>query len=296
LRAQRLAGEVQEGESNGAMIGNKIMSGAMNFIRAQTMAIVSSRNVRGRRWASLLVGKEGFLTPSADRRTLTISLDPAELDATDPLWEDLRADSHIGVLIIELISRRRLRVNGEAVVANGALTVTVQESYGNCPKYITRREVHIEPQQKSTSQAKVSRGTKLTPSQIDHLAISDVLFLATGHPRRDADASHRGGTPGFVEVLDASTLRMPDYSGNSMFNTLGNLLVDPHYGMLVPDFRSGKMLQITGTATISWSDADQRHRTGGTHRFVEFHVEEWREATLPVHFIENILDYSPYNP
>ncbi len=296
LKAQQLAGETQEGESNGAMIGNKIMSGAVNFIRAQEMAIISSRDVQGRRWASLLVGKEGFLAPGADRRALTISIDPAENDATDPLWENLKADSHLGVLIIELLSRRRLRVNGQAVLANSALTVTVEESFGNCPKYITRREVHIEPQQKSTPKEKVSRGTKLGQSQISHLATSDVLFLATGHPKRGADASHRGGNPGFVEVLNANTLRLPDYSGNSLFNTLGNLLVDPHYGILVPDFRLGKMLQITGTATITWSGADEQHRTGGTHRFVEFHVDEWREATLPVHFTENVLDYSPYNP
>ncbi len=296
LKAQKLAGEVREGESNGAMIGNKIMSGAVNFIRAQKMTIVSSRDSQGRRWASLLVGNEGFLSPSTDRRTLAISIEPTENDPTDPLWENLKIDAHLGVLIIELATRRRLRVNGQAVLDKGAITITVEESFGNCPKYITRRELNIQTQEKSTQEEKASRGAKLGGSQIAHLSASDVLFLATGHPEHGADASHRGGNPGFVEVVDANTLRMPDYSGNSMFNTLGNLLVDPHYGMLIPDFQTGRMLQLTGTAKVTWSSADEQHRTGGTNRFVEFHVEEWRETSLPVNFTEHILDYSPYNP
>src|SRR5260370_2360405 len=91
---------------------------------------------------------------------------------------------------------------------------------------------------------------------------TDVLFVATGHPQRGADASHRGGNPGFVEVVDANTLRIPDYSGNSLFNTLGNLLVDPRYGMLIPNFQSGRMLQLTGTAKVTWSGNDKEQRTG----------------------------------
>ncbi len=295
-KAQKLAGEAREGESNGAMIGNKIMSGAVNFIRAQQMTIVSSRDAKRRRWASLLAGKEGFLSPSTDRRSLTISIEPRENDPTDPLWENLKIDAHLGVLIIELATRRRLRVNGLAVLETGTITVTVEESFGNCPKYITRRELTIRPHEKSVPLQQATRGTRLGNSQISQLTTSDVLFLATGHPDRGADASHRGGNPGFVEVEDAETFRIPDYSGNRMFSTLGNLLVDPHYGMLVPDFQSGRMLQLTGTAKVTWSGADDQHRTRGTNRFVEFHVEEWRETTLPVQFTEQFLDYSPYNP
>ena len=91
LEAQRLAGEAAQGESNGAMVSEKIMSGALNFIRAQKMAIVSSRGAQGQRWASILFGKAGFLEPG-DRRTLTIAIDPTEIDAADPLWENLKAD------------------------------------------------------------------------------------------------------------------------------------------------------------------------------------------------------------
>ncbi len=296
LKAQRLAGEAQEGESNGAMIGNKIMSGALTFIRAQKMAIVSSRDAQGRQWASLLFGPAGFLAPGSDRKSLTISIDPAENDEKDPLWQNLNSDAHIGVLIIELATRRRLRVNGSAARTQNALTVIVEESFGNCLKYITRREVNIEPRQKTSGKRQELHGEKLGKEQTALLAAADVLFLATGHPQRGADASHRGGNPGFVEVVDANALRIPDYSGNSMFNTLGNLLVDQHYGMLVPNFQSGKALQLTGTAKIIWCENDAEQRTGGTNRFVEFHVDEWRETAMPANVSEHLLDYSPYNP
>lgn len=77
LEAQRLTGETAQGESNGAMIGDKIMAGALNFIRAQRMAIVSSRDARGRQWASMLFGKPGFLEPSSDRKSMRIAVEVA---------------------------------------------------------------------------------------------------------------------------------------------------------------------------------------------------------------------------
>ncbi len=296
LRAQELAGEREQGESNGAMIGKKIMSGAVNFIRAQKMAVVSSRDTAGRRWASVVLGQAGFLEPSSDRRSLTMAIDPAENNAKDPLWENLKADAHIGVLIIELASRRRLRVNGQAFRAKDALSVMVEESFANCPKYITRREIKIQPREQIAKEERVLQGQRLGKPQISMLAVTDVLFLATGHPQGGADASHRGGNPGFVEVVDANTLRIPDYYGNSLFNTLGNLLVDPHYGIVIPNFQSGRMLQLTGTAKVTWSGSDKEQRSGGTNRFVEYHVDEWRERTLPASVHETVLDYSPYNP
>lgn len=182
LRAQELAGEQKQGESNGAMIGTKIMSGAMNFIRTQKMAVVSSRDIAGRRWASVVLGKAGFLEPSSDRRFLTMAIDPAENDALDPLWENLKADAHIGVLIIELASRRRLRVNGLAVRANDALSVTVEESFANCPKYITRREIQIEPREQIAKEERVLQGHTLGEPQILIVAATDVLFLLPATP------------------------------------------------------------------------------------------------------------------
>jgi hypothetical protein len=296
LQAQKLAGELAEGESNGAMIGDKLMLGALNFIRAQRMAIVSSRDAQGRRWASILLGAAGFMEPD-NRKTLRISIDAADNDPDDVLWGNLRADEHLGILIIQLHNRQRLRINGRGHFADGVLTLSVEESYVNCPKYITRREFVVAPLPAgSEGNRSASQGRKLGKPQIALLRATDVLFLATGHPQRGADASHRGGNPGFVEVIDANMLRIPDYSGNSLFNTLGNLLVDPHYGLLVPDFHNGRMLQLTGTAKIKWSEQDPQHCTEGTGRFMELHVDEWRERPLAAKATEAAPEYSPYNP
>ncbi|MGA2419272.1 MAG: pyridoxamine 5'-phosphate oxidase family protein [Candidatus Acidiferrum sp.] len=297
LQAQRLAGEAAEGQSNGAMIGDKLMLGALDFIRAQKMAIVSSRGAHGRRWASILLGTAGFMEPD-DRQTLKITVDAAKNDLEDVLWENLRSDDRVGVLIIQLYTRQRLRVNGRGHFAGGQLTVNVEESFGNCPKYITRREFEIVPMTRVSPFGKraASQGRNLGKSQTALLQATDVLFLATGHPERGADAAHRGGNPGFVEVLDGNILRIPDYSGNSLFNTLGNLLVDAHCGVLVPDFRNGTMLQLTGTAKVSWLDKDPQQRTGGTGRFVEFHIDEWRERPLAAKATTAPPELSPYNP
>ena len=67
---------------------------------------------------------------------------------------------------------------------------------------------------------------------------------------RSMNASHRGGPPGFVEVVDDRTLRIPDYVGNSMLNTLGNLTVNPHAGLVVLDFGPNRTLQLTRRAEI----------------------------------------------
>ena len=87
-----------------------------------------------------------------------------------------------------------------------------------------------------------------------------------------ADVSHRGGEPGFVRVAAPYRVLIPDYSGNMMFNTLGNLAADPRVGVLVIDFDSGATLQISGRATIVWERAAVA-TFAGAERLVEIEVE-----------------------
>ena len=295
LKAQQLSGEAEMGASNGAMIGHTIMSGALNFIRAQEMVVVSSRDNAGRRWASLLFGKKGFLQPNGASE-LRIALDPSRTDGGDPLWKNLESDSRAGLLVIDLETRRRLRINGKLQRNGLALEMSVEESYPNCPKYITRREMKIVAREQSTADSERLSGAELQTRQKELIESTDLLFMATGHLKRGADASHRGGKPGFVEVLDERRLRIPDYPGNSMFNSLGNLLVDAHVGLLIPDFVANRQLQITGKAKVEWSAKDVAGVTGGTKRFVEVEIDDWLERPLAVKVESKILDYSKYNP
>src|SRR5712691_4864769 len=70
----------------------------------------------------------------------------------------------------------------------------------------------------------------------DFIERSAMFFLATADADGQPDVSYKGGMPGFVRVLDERTLAFPDYDGNGMFKSLGNLLVNPKVGLLFLDF------------------------------------------------------------
>src|SRR5262249_50188119 len=147
------------------------------------------------------------------------------LDWTDP--PALRAGAPIGLLAIELETARRLRINGRiARVSGGRIEIAVRESYGNCPKYIQRRCVVAL----DGVGAPAIEGRGLDGPRRELIERANTAFVASRHPSHGADVSHRGGNPGFLRVLDAATIRVPDYRGNGLFNTLGNLVVEPRAG------------------------------------------------------------------
>lgn len=295
LEIQERAGQQAEAESNSAMIADKLYAGALNFIRQQQMAVLSTRDTEGHRWASIVFGFKGFLEPNG-RESLYMALPEAERDPNDPLWENLQSDSRLGLLLIELANRRRLRINGDARVTGSEIILDVTQSFPNCPKYITKREVHVELVEVPDVKPKVSEGTDLPAHLQKVIAATDILFLATGHAQRGNDASHRGGRPGFLQVLNKNTLHLPDYPGNGLFNSLGNVVRDPNVGLLLPDFEHGRQLQLTATAEILWDQADPEGKTGGTNRFVEFTINRWLERPLPARLKSSVVSYSPYNP
>ncbi len=138
-------------------------------------------------------------------------------------------------------------------------------------------------------------GYKKAAEQRDLVACADTFFIATAHPERGADASHRGGAPGFVRVEGGRRLVWPDYSGNAMFNTLGNLAVDPRAGLLFVNFENGDTLQVSGRAGIIW-DEGRAAEFAGAERVVEFDVEEVVDTrgALPLRW--RLEEYSPFNP
>jgi predicted pyridoxine 5'-phosphate oxidase superfamily flavin-nucleotide-binding protein len=295
LEVQKRAGEEAAAEANSPMLADKLYAGALNFIRQQQMAILSTRHSDGHRWASVVFGPKGFLEPS-DRESLHIAVPAGERDASDPLWQNLQSDTRLGLLVIELANRRRLRISGDAHVTDNEILLNVTQSFPNCPKYITKRELEVELVESPEVKPKVSEGTSLLPRLHKIIAAADVLFLATGHERRGNDASHRGGSPGFVEVINKNTLRIPDYPGNGLFNSLGNVVGDPQVGLLFPDFEHGRQIQLTAIAKILWDQPDPEGKTGGTNRFVEFTISRWLERPLPARLKSAVVSYSPYNP
>ncbi len=92
----------------------------------------------------------------------------------------------------------------------------------------------------------------------DHAFIErmDMFFLATSDDAGQPQCSYKGGDPGFITVIDESTLAFPNYDGNGMFLSLGNVLVNPLVGMLLIDFVSERpeRMRIEGFATIDEHD------------------------------------------
>lgn len=109
------------------------------------------------------------------------------------------------------------------------------------------------------------------------------------------DASHRGGSPGFIEIINGTQLRIPDYQGNSMFNTLGNFQNHPKAGLVFINFEQGILLQLTGDVALSWDQKDLTNKTGGTQRFWELEIKSWQQTQLPAELSWKFFDFSPHN-
>lgn len=259
------------------------------FFAAQPRVWVATLDADGWPLATLLEGEPGFVT-SPDPSTLRIDSLPGP---DDPAHGTIRKGQEIGLLGIDLTTRRRNRANGViSDVDASAFTVAVRQSFGNCPQYIQRRALsRAEP-----APGRVRRLESLDGDARGLIARADTFFVAS-RSRPDvgaaggADISHRGGRPGFVRV-DGETLSIPDFRGNGYFNTLGNLLGEPRSSLLFPDFETGDLLQLQGVATIDWSPS-AAERFQGAERFWHFRIARgWlrpRAAALRGTFV----DYSP---
>lgn len=297
---QRLAGQESVAERNGTVIDDRIVGGALPFLAQQSMTVFGSSDTHGRLWASLVFGAPGFMK-SADGSSVDFDLTRVFVERDDPFWANVEANSTVGMLAIELGSRRRIRINGAlSRPAENMLRLSVREAFPNCPKYINRRKVVAvapqDPLKDDPKESEMESGVALGAAQQHLLRHADVLFIASAHPTRGADASHRGGNPGFIEVVDDKTLRIPDYAGNGMFQTFGNLLVDTSAGIVVPDFEKQSVLQLTGRAEVQFNAPDPGNASGGTHRFLVFRITEWRQAVLPAGVNAELIDHSPFNP
>lgn len=271
------------------LVTPEIVPGARPFLAEQQELAVATSDVHGRPWASLWVGASGFVhTP--DGKTVELDFERTLRADDDPV--KLVDGAAVGLLAIDLQTRRRLRINGVVTALDDEhATIEVREAFPNCPKYIQKREP--KPSAESTSEP-TKRGTTLDRAFISRV---DTLFVASQHATRGLDASHRGGEPGFVHVLDDRTLRVPDYRGNSLFNTFGNFELDSRVGMALVDFANKRVLSLTGNAKVSFDvDEDPSQPNGGTGRYWTVVVDEWVEYALDPRIHWELEERSPFNP
>lgn len=236
------------------VIGQKVIRDYMpdqhrEFYQQLPFMVVGAVDAQQRPWASLLEGPEGFVT-SPDPQQLLLAAQP---DEQDPAASGLQPGQAIGLLGIELHTRRRNRINGviQQVSVDG-LAVAVEHSYGNCPKYIQARGYSRTPEPLK-SRAPRQDFSALNARTTEMIRAADTFFIASYFDHdahsRSVDVSHRGGRVGFVKV-EGNRLTIPDYAGNLFFNTLGNLQANPVAGLLFVDFATGDMLQLTGRTEL----------------------------------------------
>ena len=262
------------------MIRDHMPEQHQEFFSQLPLLIIGTADAAGRPWASVLAGQPGFLH-AIDAHTLRVMARPIY---GDPLNKALVDGADIGALGLEFSTRRRNRVNGRiARVGEDGFEIRVSQSFGNCPKYIQARELDLGGEIEAMREKRpVGRGETLGKAEAALIARSDTFFIASQFSENGddwthgIDVSHRGGRPGFVIVAHETSLLFPDYSGNCMFNTLGNILINPRCGLLFLEFESGDTLQVTREAEIreahrrSLSSRPSRSGTSVSSQAIEF--------------------------
>ncbi|MGX5735108.1 pyridoxamine 5'-phosphate oxidase family protein [Bosea thiooxidans] len=243
----------------------------------------------GRPLATVLAGPRG-LADSPTPTTLSIAALP---QPGDPASSVFRPGQPIGLLGLELETRRRNRANGRIdTVGDAGFTVAVAQSFGNCAKYIQVRERRPDG---AEIPARAEELPCLDEAARALIAGADTFFIASAadaqRPGGGVDVSHRGGRPGFVHI-DGDVLTVPDFAGNNYFNTLGNLLQEPRAGLLFIDFATGTTLQLQGSVEIIWNGPELAG-LNGAERLWRFRVTRgWRRLhALPLRW--SGPDYAP---
>jgi uncharacterized protein len=290
IQVQQRAGVREIANDVGEGIIDFVPPDAAQFLSRRQMAVLGTVDGRGRVWASVVTGDPGFIE-IVDEHTLRIDAHPS---STDPLLENLAAGGHVGLFAPDFVSSRRIRVNGHGEVKGGTIYIKTEEVYGNCRRYMQERMFAGERQIPQSGNV-VARGNVLSPSQKDQISHADTFFIATDHPEHAADVSHKGGNPGFVKVIDDRRIAFPDYNGNSMFNTLGNLSVYPRAGLLFIDFDSGRTLQLSGDASIDWNP-DRAKTFVGAERVVDFQLDEIVDTPVGFPLVAKFRQFSRFNP
>lgn len=295
LAVQQMTGEGYQAQMVGRMIQSEMIPGGAQFIQKQSLVFISSRDAQGQIWVAPLWGNPGF-AQSPTPNSVTVDLSTTQNDTKMSLGSHLDNQTAVGLLFIDLNTRRRMRVNGPAHLEGDLLTVSIEEAYPNCPKYIQRRTQTLNASSNNPVGSASSHGYGLLQEHYDWITQADTFFVGSGRDR--LDVSHRGGPKGFINKLPNGLLRIPDYQGNSLYNTLGNIAQSPEAGLLFIDFEQGHTLQISGTATLDFDHHEENDlvATTGTGRYWLFEPSQWvaTHAQIPAYWVHQ--DDSPFNP
>jgi len=257
-------------EVGGRIIRDVLPEQHRRFYEQLPFILAASVDKAGDVWPTLLEGRPGFIQSLHEREIVVGALPGRD----DPTAVGIRANGAVGLLGIELGSRRRNRANGLVrAVGQDSFSLLVSQSFGNCPQFIRRRDIVDASGARNPVRPRAVTFDHLAPTARAIIERADTFFVASYAERggsREVDVSHRGGRPGFVRVGAEGILTIPDFAGNFFFNTLGNFLVNPRAGLLFVDFESGDLLQLAGTARII-TDSPEIAAFKGAQRLWTFH-------------------------
>lgn len=267
-----------------------------DFFAQLPMIHICALDENGHPCAILRTGNPGFIS-SPDEYTLIINSIPL---AGEPENLQLGKGSKISIVGVEFATRRRNRLNATILShQDNKLEMRVDMSFGNCPKYIQIRNMF--PPEKIETKPEVFHSKSLSETERKIISSVDTLFIASrspvinDEPKNGVDINHRGGNPGFIEILDDETIQFPDYLGNNMFNTFGNIVGDPRIAIQLIDFESKALLHIQGRAEIITLDGkfDGNPDMG---RRVQIKIENITIATDALPFVPEFISWSPMLP
>lgn len=270
----------------------------MQFYQQLDYIFLGSVDKNNRPWASIAFNTQAHdyndsaqhkLIQTPNNKTLTLN---AEFVQNDPL-NALELHDSVGVLGLELATKRRNRLSATISARQPKqLQLTVKQTFGNCPKYITPRDIRLltNQQNRPTTTVAINKLDKLALELVEQ---SD-MFLVASYYKHNAikdkkaygvDVSHRGGPAGFIRIDTPNKLTIPDYSGNNFFNTLGNISATGKAGLLFIDLKNGHLLSLTGQAQILW-DSPSVSEFPQAHRLWQFELESgyWFFNALPFTF------------
>ncbi|KAL6873042.1 hypothetical protein J3F83DRAFT_760076 [Trichoderma novae-zelandiae] len=292
---------------------------AIRVMHSQLVAL-GTLDDEGRPWTTVWGGERGFARPVAEG---VLGVRSAVDKAYDPVYKAFWASSTdkgvgadeegivrpeggkmMSALSIDLETRDRVKLAGRLIAgadirgpeSEVQLAFHVEESLGNCPKYINKKALEtVVPQPELVPGGP---GGMLPPEAVALIEDADMLFLSSTNGV-SMDTNHRGGPRGFIRVLkndeDGVELVYPEYSGNRLYQSLGNLKVNPLIGIVIPDYTTSDALYLTGYSTIllgkQASDILPRSNIAVKITLSAFHLVK---ASLPFRGTPN--EPSPYNP
>ena len=296
---------------------------AAHMMHTAPLLALGTVDSQGRPWSTVIGGESHMAQLIGES---TVGIQAVVSKSTDPVIDILTGgDVDKGLtkepgrgkmlsgLTIDLETRRRIKLYGRMIAhdlstmdalsskepedgaAFAKLVVKMEQSMGNCPKYLNCKRIRPAiPQPKAAADS-----TVLSEKALQLIAKADTLFVASAYRQRDMDSNIRGGPPGFVRVEkndEASTVLVwPEYSGNNLYQTLGNLQVSHRAGLVFPDFETGDVLYVTGDAEVLIGEAAATILSR-SKLAVRLTLTGARFVEQGLGFRGELLERSPYNP